>query len=61
MPEDIQKWGVEVKSALDRINCRIYEARKLNDKAIGLTFTEPLPVYCMDKSSTNTIDNKPDE
>jgi hypothetical protein len=44
--KEILIWGIEQDTELMRVNCRLYEVRKLNYFYVDLKFTEPKPIYC---------------
>ena len=50
--EDLLLWAIRQNKAAQKANCRLYEARKLNNDDI----LEKLPFYCMPKDTTILID-----
>jgi len=55
-PDLLFDWALESAEAIDKANCRLFEARKLNTNLAGLTFSEEKPVYCL--KPTNPVDSK---
>lgn len=45
-PIEYLKWGIESAKEIDKANCRLYEARKLNSLRGNIEFKEIKPEHC---------------
>lgn len=45
-PQELLQWGIQSSKELHKVDCRLYEVRRINTLLADKDFTETRPIYC---------------